>query len=73
MDFLLYKAPPDVMMKLANWCGGWGLGNPYTSVFTYVYLCLHISYIYMVVDLKVLVLSVVCDDLLYAKMTFGES
>ena len=25
------------------------------------------------VDLKLLVLSVVCDDLLYAKMTFGES
>ena len=27
----------------------------------------------MSVDLKVLVLSVVCDDLLYAKITFGES
>ena len=27
----------------------------------------------MGVDLKVLVLSVVCDDLLYAKMTFCES
>ena len=32
-----------------------------------------ISRICMSVDLKVLVLSVVCDDLLYAKMTFGES
>ena len=31
-------------------------------------LCEHVG-----VDLKVLVLSVVCDDLLYAKMTFGES
>ncbi len=29
--------------------------------------------LHMGVDLKVLVLSVVCDDLLYAKMTFGES
>ena len=33
----------------------------------------HQYIIYMSVDLKVLVLSVVCDDLLYANMTFGES
>ena len=33
----------------------------------------HQYIIYITVDLKVLVLSVVCDDLLYAKMTFGES
>ena len=32
-----------------------------------------VAYVHMGVDLKVLVLSVVCDDLLYAKMTFGES
>ena len=38
------------------------------TAYKYVYV-----YIYMGVDLKVLVLSVVCDDLLYAKMTFGES
>ncbi len=29
--------------------------------------------IHMSVDLKVLVLSVVCDDLWYAKITCGES
>ena len=34
---------------------------------------LRINRLYMGVDLKVLVLSVVCDDLLYPKMTCGES
>ena len=36
----------------------------------YVYIC---NYVYMVVVLKVLVLSVVFYDFWYVKMTFGES
>lgn len=36
----------------------------------YMYIC---NYVYMGVVLKVLVLSAVCYDFWYAKMTFGES
>ena len=43
------------------------------SMYYILYIYMLYIYIYMGVVLKVLVLSVVFDDLWYAKMIFGES
>jgi len=60
-SFSILSVEPDLKMAQQRACGKFKEKSTWRSIG-------HVG-----VDLKVVVLSVVCDDLWYAKMTFGQS